>query len=105
MSLQIFSARLIDLMQFNSLSKHKLADETGAQRKSVINWVEGRNYPRPNMLIKLANYFRVSTDYLVGLSDTNGRGDYVCKLEYEEFYKICAFQNVWYGAIYIRAMV
>lgn len=84
MSLQIFSARLIDLMQFNNLSKHKLADETGAQRKSVINWVEGRNYPRPNMLIKLANYFRVSTDYLVGSSDTNGRGDYVCKLEYEE---------------------
>lgn len=54
MSLQIFSARLIDLMQFNSLSKHKLADETGAQRKSVINWVEGRNYPRPNMLITIS---------------------------------------------------
>lgn len=77
MSLPIFSARLLDLMQFNNLSIHKLAADIAVQRKSIINWVEGRNYPRYDALIKLANYFKVSTDYLVGLADNNTQYNHV----------------------------
>lgn len=77
MPLPIFSARLLDLMQFNNLSKHKLAADIGVQRKSIINWVEGRNYPRYDALIKLANHFKVSTDYLVGLTDNNTQYNHV----------------------------
>ena len=77
MPLPIFSARLLDLMQFNNLSKHKLAADIGVQRKSIINWVEGRNYPRYDALIKLANHFKVGTDYLVGLTDNNTQYNHV----------------------------
>lgn len=87
MSLPIFSVRLLDLMQFNNLSKHELARRVGVQRKSIINWVEGRNYPRYDALIKLANHFKVSTDYLVGLSNTNTCEVYTCKYSPDQIQK------------------
>ena len=32
----------------------------------------GGSYPSVEILIRLSHYFRVSTDYLLGVSDSNG---------------------------------
>ena len=69
MYLSVFSARLKDLMLSEGVSRHKLSAETGAQRKSIANWLDGLNFPRYDALINVADYFKVSTDYLVGLCD------------------------------------
>ena len=69
MYLSVFSARLKDLKVSEGVSRHKLTAETGVQRKSIANWLDGLNFPRYDALINVADYFKVSTDYLVGLCD------------------------------------
>lgn len=56
MSLPIFAYRLKELMLLNGLNNHKLSKEISVQRKSIINWLGGVNYPRYDAFIKLANY-------------------------------------------------
>ncbi len=80
MYLPIFADRLKDLMQLNGLSNHKLAKEISVQRKSIINWLSGVNYPRYDAFIKLANFLNVSTDYLVDLIDDYGKEKYFSKI-------------------------
>ena len=62
MYLSVFSARLKDLMVSEGVSRHKLSAETGAQRKSIANWLDGLNFPRYDALINVADDFKVSTD-------------------------------------------
>lgn len=80
MSLPIFAYRLKELMLLNGLNNHKLSKEISVQRKSIINWLGGVNYPRYDAFIKLANYLNVSTDYLVGLTDDCGEEKYFSKI-------------------------
>lgn len=39
-------------------------------QKTVSNWESGRNEPPYDILVKYARYFNVTTDYILGLSDT-----------------------------------
>ena len=69
MSLEIFSKRINELMVEENVSARALADAIGVQRKSIFLWRGGRYYPKYDALIKLAHYFEVSAEYLLGLSD------------------------------------
>ena len=68
MSIERFSERLNDLMRSERISRRALSLKTGLQRKSILNWLEGKYYPRYDALITLADFFRVSADYLAGIS-------------------------------------
>ena len=70
MPLPIFSERLKDLMLIEGVSQHKLSSAANVQRKSVSNWLRGTNYPRYDALIRVADYFHISTDYLIGINNT-----------------------------------
>ena len=72
MPLPIFSERLKDLMLIEGVSQHKLSSAANVQRKSVSNWLRGTNYPRYDALIRVADYFHISTDYLIGINNTAG---------------------------------
>ena len=55
----------------SGLTQKKLADKMGLT-KAVISYYElQERYPSPEVLIKLASIFHVSTDYLLGLERTN----------------------------------
>lgn len=69
MSLMLFSNRLKELMSMDNISCRALALKTGLQRKSIANWLKGEFYPRYDALIKLANFFKVSINFLLCLSD------------------------------------
>ena len=56
-------------MLSEKVSKRALSNQTGIQRKSITNWLNAKFYPRYDALIKLADYFYVSTDYIIGKSD------------------------------------
>ena len=53
------------------LTQKQLADKMGVT-KAVISYYElQERYPSPEVLIKLASIFHVSTDYLLGLDKNN----------------------------------
>ena len=65
-----FEERLNQLRTQKNLSQQTLADYLGVSRWSVHNYESGKNRPDYEGLIKLADYFEVSLDYLTGRSDT-----------------------------------
>lgn len=66
MSLECFSIRLREMMGSEDLSKRAFVAKIGVERKSLLNWLNGMYYPRYDALIKIADYFNVSIDFLVG---------------------------------------
>ena len=51
------------------LSQRALAKEIEVSQKSIDNWELDIAEPKINQVIKLAKFFGVSIDYLVGLED------------------------------------
>ena len=52
-------------MADKKLSQRALAAKIGITFQAVSSWCAGKNYPECDMLIKLADFFGVSTDYLL----------------------------------------
>ena len=51
------------------LNQVELAKDLFVTKQCVSNWENGNIVPSVEMLIKIARYFSVSTDYLLGLDD------------------------------------
>jgi len=51
------------------MSQVQLAEKLNVTKQSVSNWENEYIMPSVDMLIKIANFFNVSTDYLLGLSE------------------------------------
>ncbi len=51
------------------LSQRALADIIGVSQQTVGSWEVGRTSPDNEMLQKLASFFNVTTDYLLGRTD------------------------------------
>lgn len=64
-----FSARVKALRESKGLSQDALGKIIGVKRYSVYTYEKGRNYPDIPRLIALADYFDVTTDYLLGRTD------------------------------------
>ena len=64
-----FSLRIKQLRLDNNMSQEELGKLVGISKVSVWQWENGINYPNNETLLKLADYFQVSTDYLLGKSD------------------------------------
>ena len=62
----MFSEILSKLLKEKRISQSDLASDLNTHRQNVYQWVSGKTVPRNEMLIKLASYFRVSVDYLLG---------------------------------------
>lgn len=54
------------LLQANKISAYKLAKETGISQTTLSNWKSGRSIPKQDKLEKIADYFGVTIDYLMG---------------------------------------
>ena len=57
------------IMLLREVSQQKAADEMGIKRETLRNWELGKREPKTKDIIKLSNYYGVSSDYLLGLSD------------------------------------
>lgn len=64
-----FSARLKDLMKDKNINSVELAKQVGIPRASIANWLICRRSPQIDALYKLADFFGVSTDFLLGRQD------------------------------------
>ena len=66
-----FGNRLKRLRLESGLTQQQLADKLRVT-KSVVSYYElQERYPSPEVLLKLASIFHVSTDYLLGIDHTN----------------------------------
>lgn len=62
-----FSENLKYLRLEKGIGQVKLANELGVSKGIISFWENGLREPTMNSLIKIANYFSVSIDWLVGL--------------------------------------
>ena len=66
---KIFAERLRDLRVEKGVGQNKLAADLGLSNASISYWENGKQEPTASAIVKLAAYFDVPTDYLLGLID------------------------------------
>ena len=64
-----FSERLKELRLENNLTQNQLAKNLGFTHTAINLWEHRKRVPNFDMVIIIAQYFGVSTDYLAGLED------------------------------------
>lgn len=64
-----FAERLKNLRQQNNLTQRQLAKQTGLSQPALARWEANLQIPNIDVAITFANYFGVTTDYLLGLED------------------------------------
>ncbi|MGN1135033.1 MAG: helix-turn-helix domain-containing protein [Oscillospiraceae bacterium] len=68
-SKEIFSKRLVQLREDRGITQQTLADDLKITRQSLSLYEKAERTINIDLLVKIANYFDVSTDYLMGLSN------------------------------------
>lgn len=66
----VFAERLKKLMKEHGVTQLMLSRELNITRQAISLYTKGQSSPDINILKKIANYFDVSTDYMLGISDT-----------------------------------
>lgn len=61
----ICAERIKELRQEKNLSQSVLAQKIGVSQKAIDYWERGTNEPKATYIVRLADFFDVSTDYLL----------------------------------------
>ena len=61
-----FAEALSKIRIENNLTQSKLSELTGINQQNISRWESGQNIPNIEECVKLANFFGVSLDELVG---------------------------------------
>lgn len=64
-----FPTRLRQLIEESGQTQEFIASQIGVNRQSIGQWKDGTTAPDVYTLVKIANHFGVSADYLIGLID------------------------------------
>lgn len=64
-----YAERIKELRVEDGLSQSELSRRTGLSQAAIALWESGDRVPNAISIIKLANFFEVSSDYILGLSD------------------------------------
>lgn len=67
-----FCARFRELLQGSNISKRAFAQKIGVSAASISDWSNGKVQPTAENIYMVAEFFEVSTDYLLGLEDDFG---------------------------------
>lgn len=63
----MFDERLKELRMAQNLNQVELGKILGVSKQCISNWENNNIQPSIDMLVKIAEYFGVTTDYLLGL--------------------------------------
>lgn len=61
-----FGDKLRSLRKSDNISQSELGKHIGLSKSIISNYENGINYPDFDNLLRIAKYFRVTTDYLLG---------------------------------------
>ena len=64
--MSVFAERLKELRKEKGLTQQKVADSLNISQPNYRRWESGERRPSVETLVMLADYFNVSTDYLLG---------------------------------------
>ena len=64
-----FAKRLRELREDREMKKVELAEELGLSYHTLTSYEKAHIKPSIDSLIKIAQFFKVRTDYLLGLED------------------------------------
>lgn len=65
----IFLQRTLGLIDSTGLTKNKLLTDTGINKNAFVDWERRGTSPSGEIVVRIADYFHVSTDYLLGRTD------------------------------------
>lgn len=69
MDYSIFQTRLKQLMDSRGLNNKSLADDVNITTAALSRYLTGHRTPDLKYVVKLAEYFGVSVDWLIGIND------------------------------------
>lgn len=84
MNLPIFAERLSDLMFDKNIKSTELAKNLNCERSTINRYLNAHKTPTVEMLIKLANYFECSTDFLLGIEPENYAENYLSPIPFSQ---------------------
>ena len=64
-----FAQRLFEIRKERGLTQDAIAKAIGVSQKAIDFWEKGINEPKASYVAKLAIFFAITTDYLLGLTD------------------------------------
>lgn len=67
--MKIFQERLVEQRKLNNVTQRQLADYLQIAQPSYIRYENGTAEPTLENLLKIADYFDVSVDYLLGRTE------------------------------------
>lgn len=70
----MFADRVKYLRQSRELNQVQFAQKMGVTKQSVSNWENDNIMPSVEMLAKIADFFNVTADYLLGREDCHYSG-------------------------------
>ena len=68
-AMKIFSERLLELRRERGLSQATVARDLSVSLGIVCYWERNKSDPTASNIAKLARYFNVTSDYLLGLAE------------------------------------
>lgn len=74
-----FGEKVEELLKENNYTKYKLAKDTGISKSVLSDYCKGKVQPTADIIIIVARFFDVSTDFLLGLEDETGRKNFQVK--------------------------
>lgn len=66
----MFDQRIKELRQSLGINQVEFGKRINVSKQCVCNWENGNIQPSIDMLVRIANTFSISADYLLGLSNT-----------------------------------
>lgn len=73
----MFGSRIQALRRSSHLKQDQLAEKIGVSTSAIGMYEQGRREPSYEVLIKIATYFGVTTDYLIGINDDKPSDEYI----------------------------
>lgn len=67
--MKIFQERLIEQRKLNKVTQRQMAEFLQIAQPSYIRYENGSSEPSLESLVKIADYFDVSVDYLLGRTE------------------------------------
>lgn len=67
--MQIFSTRLRELRTEFKFTQQQLSEMLNIRQQSYARYENGKGEPDLETVVKIANIFKVSCDYLLGITD------------------------------------
>lgn len=79
----VFGERLKELRKEKGLLGKDLANLIDVEPATITNWEKGKRFPKDYMLIKIADFFNCSIDYLLGRTNNKSSKIYVSEFNSE----------------------